>query len=339
MTRTFTIAVALGGTLFFSLPASAQPAPSEATGPKVPPSTSASVPAGAAPAAATGETSGEGPAVVEAREHHRRGLELFDEGDYKLALVEFERAYALVRSYKVLYNIGQVQLQLTHYAKARLALEQYLREGGEGIPEKRRADVERDLATLRTRTATLTIKLNVPDAEIAINDVIVGHGALEKSLVDAGPLRVVVSKAGYVSQRRELALAGGDDEVVTVNLSTTATPQTSGGLSEPAIISWIATGALATGAVVTGLVANGASSKYDRMRAAPAEGTADERLRELDKQRGLVRGLALTTDILAGAAVVGAGVSLYFTLKGKPQNEAAPQLKVQGTKATFSIGF
>lgn len=283
----------------------------------------------------------ETPAVAEAREHHRRGLELSDEGDYKLALVEFERAYALTRSFKVLYNIGQVQLQLTRYAKARLALEQYLRDGGDAVPAKRRSDVERDLAMLRTRTATLSLKLNVPEAEVTINDVVVSNGGFERSLIDAGALRLVVSKPGYVSQRRDITLAGGDVETVSIELSTNAAPQRheSRALSEAAIISWIATGALTGGAVVTGVLANGASSKYDRMRVQPHDGTADEALDELGKQRRLVNGLALTTDILAGAAVVGAGVSLYFTLKGKSQSEAAPQLKVSGNKAIFSIGF
>ena len=69
-----------------------------------------------------------------ARQHHRRGLELYDEGDFRLALVEFERAYSVGHNFKILFNIGQVHFQLNGYAKARLALEQYLKEGGAAVP-------------------------------------------------------------------------------------------------------------------------------------------------------------------------------------------------------------
>lgn len=55
-------------------------------------------PAGAdEPARGAQETS---PVGEEARAHHRRGLELYDEGDYRLALVEFQRAYAVGQNHK-----------------------------------------------------------------------------------------------------------------------------------------------------------------------------------------------------------------------------------------------
>ena len=81
----------------------------------------------------------------EARARHMRGVELYNEGEYKLALIEFERAYAIAPSYKMLYNIGQVRAQLGHYAKATLAFERFLAEGGSRIAPDRVAEVERDI--------------------------------------------------------------------------------------------------------------------------------------------------------------------------------------------------
>jgi len=48
--------------------------------------------------------------TVETRAHHRRGIELYDDGDFRLALVEFEPAYAISKNYKILFNIGQVHM-------------------------------------------------------------------------------------------------------------------------------------------------------------------------------------------------------------------------------------
>jgi hypothetical protein len=55
---------------------------------------------------------------------------LHDDGDLKLALVQFEGSYDLAPHYKVLYNIGQIALELHEWNKAKNALERYLSEGG-----------------------------------------------------------------------------------------------------------------------------------------------------------------------------------------------------------------
>src|SRR5688572_17796979 len=109
------------------------------------------------------------PVADEARARYRRGIELFDDGDYRLALVELERAYAILPNYKVLYNIAQVHFQLNEYAKARAAFERYLKEGGMEIPASRRAEVEKELETLRTRVATISVQVNVSNAEVSVN--------------------------------------------------------------------------------------------------------------------------------------------------------------------------
>jgi hypothetical protein len=282
------------------------------------------------------------PAAEEARMHHRRGLELYDEGDLRLALVELERAYAIGKSYKVLFNIGQVELQLTHYAKARLALERYLVEGGSAITEKRRAEVEADLATLRTRTATLTLRVNVEGAEVVIDETAMGRAPLTAVIVNAGALRIQVTKPGFASRTRELTLAGGDAQTVDVELTESkpdiVVTQTTSGLPGPAVASWIVTGLLAAGTVGTGIAALAASSTYDSKRQTPISGSPEDARADLERQRSLVRGLALTTDLLGAATLVGAGVSLYFTLRPRPQPDA-PQVRIQGLGASFAMGF
>ena len=64
-------------------------------------------------------TEGVTPAVArDAEERFQRGVKLFDDGDFKLALIEFQRSYALAHNYRVLYNIGQVEFQIGAFASA-----------------------------------------------------------------------------------------------------------------------------------------------------------------------------------------------------------------------------
>src|SRR5215218_10346672 len=91
-----------------------------------------SVPAGSQPATPTKE------ARDEAKSRFLKGLDLFKEGDYQAALIEFRRANELAPNYNVLYNIGQVYFQLTDYPNALNSLERYLKEGGDQVSAKRR---------------------------------------------------------------------------------------------------------------------------------------------------------------------------------------------------------
>ncbi|MBS2014828.1 MAG: PEGA domain-containing protein [Deltaproteobacteria bacterium] len=281
--------------------------------------------------------------TAEARAHHRRGLELYDEGDYRLALVEFQRAYELAKSYKTLFNIGQVYFQLNNYAKARLTLEQYLQEGGSAIPDARRAEVEKDLVTLKARTATLAVRTNVPDAEVIIDDAVLGKTPLDGVVVNAGELRVRVEKQGFTARVRVVTLAGGDTTTVEIDMNETkpevvVTQQASSGVPGGVVASWIVTGILAAGTVGTGIAAVAASSKYDTMRETPISGSVQEARSDLERQKSLVGGLAVTTDILAVSTIVATGISLYLTFRPRPQPDA-PQVRVQGLGATFSMGF
>ena len=114
-----------------------------------------------APSAAPAAAAEPSPQEQEARTRVQRGLALFDEGEYRVALVELERAYEILPSYKILYNIGQIHVQLGEYARALTTLRRYLDEGGTEIAKERRDEVEKDIAGLWTRVAKLSITINV----------------------------------------------------------------------------------------------------------------------------------------------------------------------------------
>src|SRR6476619_3947094 len=115
-------------------------------------------------------------AVAEAGKHFQRGVTMYNEADYRAALVEFRRAYETAPNAAVLYNIGQTYYQLQNYAAALSTLERYLAESGPTAPH--RQEVEQTIATLQARVGKVAITTNVPDCEITIDDELVGKTPL-----------------------------------------------------------------------------------------------------------------------------------------------------------------
>ncbi|HKO94413.1 MAG TPA: PEGA domain-containing protein, partial [Polyangiaceae bacterium] len=261
--------------------------------------------------------------------HYQRGIERYDDAEYDLSLVEFQRAYALRPSYQLLFNIGQVHYQLRQYAQARAALEQYLAEGRGAVGSERRAQVEQQLTSLRARTAELRIVVNVAGAEVSINDELIGVSPLTAArFVAVGTQRVAANKAGYLSARRSIAVVGGDVASVSLTLSEPGTDAASAPDRLPATVAWVSAGVLATGAIGTGVATVFASRRYDEMREQPLPGSPAEARGTLDEQQSFVTALATTTDVLAGASLAAAGVALYFTFRSPPADGSRPQARL-----------
>ncbi|WP_441289185.1 PEGA domain-containing protein [Sorangium sp. KYC3313] len=273
-----------------------------------------------------------GDKTEEADARFRRGVELYNEVDYGAALTEFRRAYELAPAYQVLYNIAGTCYQLKDYACALRAFERYLADGGEQLPGGRRAEVERDIAVLRSRVATVEISTSAPDVEISVDGVPAGKTPLpEPLLMSAGRRRIAAEAPGRPAVLRVVDVAGGDHVRLTIELPEARAPQGpaegAGGAPAPLgalrmdraprqqrsvpVFPWLATGALAAGAAATGVLALGASGDLDaELDRYPGDARAVERARARSEA------LALTTDLLAGAAVLAGGISIYLTVAG-----------------------
>src|SRR4029078_4690037 len=106
-------------------------------------------------------------------------------------------------------NAGQPALAVRRYVRALRALEQYLHEGEGHISPERLADVQSMIETLRSRTAHLTITVNVKGAEISLDDHPVGTSPLsEPVVVDVGRHTLTVHAAGHDPFSREVVVAG-----------------------------------------------------------------------------------------------------------------------------------
>jgi tetratricopeptide (TPR) repeat protein len=270
-------------------------------------------------------------AVKEAAGRYTRGLSLYGDGEFLLALVEFERAYELSQNYKVLYNIGQVRIQLGRYAMAREALTEYLKLGGDSVNAERVQAVNKDLAMLVERTASLNIVASQPGADISLDGKVIGTSPLSAPLVvDAGEHSLVLHKSGYYDRTQSVTLAGR--EQIDVSIELMPVPEAAQRVvverqtervapAKPshtaAWVGWGVTGALAVTAGVTGYFgiakANDLQSMRSEFGVTPGQ---------LNNAKSSANTLLIISDVTTGLAVAAGGVSLYLSL-AKPGEHPA----------------
>lgn len=267
----------------------------------------AQVPLAAAPRAAFAAPA-EDPKVAEGRKHFTRGVELYNDGDFRGALIEFQRAYQIAPSFRILYNVGKANLELLDYPAALAAFERYLAEGGAEVPADKRTEVEGEIVKLKQRVAYLSIECNAAGHEVWVDDTMVGKTPLPKEVVvGTGRHKITIrDKAQQVVE-----VAGGDHAKVKLTVPVDAPPPPSAGPSRTGL--WVGVGVTSALLVTTGVFGYLAlSTRKDFESAADAgplsAGDAEDRERR-------VRRFALATDVLAGATVLAGAATLYFALR------------------------
>ncbi len=295
----------------------------------------------------------------EAQQRFRRGLELYDENDFRGALVELERAYELAPNFRALYDIGQVRYQLRDYAGALRAFEQYLHDGGAQVEQRRRAEVESDISKLQERVARISITTSAAGAQVFVDDVLVGTTPLsEPVMVSAGRRKITASEEGYASVTRVVDVAGADTLELPLELSplaaaappraaqsaadrlASAAPRAQAPNPPPTVpprqvpwVAWGVTGALALGATVTGVMALAASDDLENKRA-----TANVGRQALDDAESRTSRLALTTDLLGGAAIMLGGYATWRTFfAGHSSADSSPSGAIKVGVAPGSV--
>jgi hypothetical protein len=278
----------------------------------------------------------DGEATDEASRHFERGVSLYNDADYRAALVEFKRAYALAPNPGVLYNIGHIYHQLQDYAAALRTFERYLREANPS--GARRSEIHATLDLLRARVGRMRIASNLGGAEVAVDDEVVGHTPLRDLVVaSVGRRKVTAVLGARPPVTRYIDVSSGETTAVSLNFTEAGTAEHG---AEPAVSpgrgavasaaapgasrrrlivgTWIATGVLAATAVATGVLALRANSDLnaDLGRFGATSGAIED-------TRSRAKAFAAATDALAAVAVVTAGVALYLTLSRPPSESRA----------------
>jgi hypothetical protein len=281
--------------------------------------------------------------VEEGRVRFARGIELYKEGDFHAALAEFRAAFATAPSFRIHYNLGQTLYQLQDYAGAVRAFDQYLSEGGSKIEPDRRKDVEADLAKLRPRVARLTFVVNVPSAELTIDDQPSGPAQGRQHLVSEGRRRISVTASGYQTETRVVDLAGAQRVDLTFELKPiggAAVPTGDGRASRvepertersrtPFYIGLVATGALGAATGVTAIIAASKHSTFEKALRSPDDQGA------IADARSSTRSAALVADILGLATVLSAGLTVVaFVVTSGKESSTTGQTAPAPTRTT-----
>jgi len=279
-----------------------------------------------------------------ARQHFNAGVALLRDPDgarYEEAYREFKAAYQASPSWKILGNLGICAMKLERDGEAIEAFTSYLVEGKNEIDASERADIERDLSTLKAQAAEVTLTTAEPAAvdlsdERApvqgspINNRYQLRGGVQKLLIHPGHHVLTAQVSGKAPVRYEVDVDPGAKLSYQLNFESTPTPPSTAvvpandaradrGRSEarrpvPTGV-WIgaaATGALAVAAGVTGVLAIGKHGEYK-----DANGSDADKAKSLRDQ---TKTLNLVTDVLIGAAVIGAGVTTYIYIR-RPEHK------------------
>lgn len=260
--------------------------------------------------------------VKKAGKHFQRGVALYNETDYRAALVEFRRAYEVAPNPAVLYNIGQTYYQLQSYAQALTTFERYLAESGEAAAHKK--EVEETVDLLRSRVGKLAISMNLDGCEVTVDDELAGKTPIgEPVLVSIGRRKLIAMCEGRPAETRIVEVAAGDLLEVTIAVAAPSAPPAAALRADlPAAapkssaatwrkVGWATTGVLAAGALATGVFALLASNDLDDERH-----TYPSSLDSLDYKASRLHKLSLAADVLGAAALVVGGITLTFTLTG-----------------------
>jgi hypothetical protein len=260
----------------------------------------------------------------DASRHFQRGVDLYNEGDFRGALAEFRKAYRLIPRASVLYNIGQTEYQVQEYAQALRTLERFLAETGAGVPH--RAEVQETVETLRTRVGWIALTSNRADCDVTVDDQPAGTTPLGRSLlVSIGRRKIVLGCAGQ-RVTRDVEVASG--ETIRLDLKVEPAPVVAmseagpGGAEKPRsgrrliFTSLAITGLLGAGTLGLYTTAIVGSRQLDRLR-----GTYPVSPERLEARASSNRRLAIAGDVRAVATVAAAGLTTYLSLRARKRDE------------------
>jgi len=201
----------------------------------------------------------------------------------------------------------------------------------------------------------VSFELNVPGAEVFIDDVSIGSSPFMKPVhVNAGTCRVRAQKSGYESVTQVLTIAGTDNRPVALRLERSSLAVSEAPSAAPVRMTevtrtsmapfWVSFGAtvlLGGAAAVFGALTTGKNDDLDReLNRLPA------RANDVDEARTTLKTFAAITDGFAAATIVAGGVAVYFLVDPPEYKEreasplsAAPKLAPSPSGMTLSGTF
>ena len=205
-------------------------------------------------------------------------------------------------------------------AAALKAFQQYLADGGAKVSTARRKEAQAAIDELRNKVGQLKITLNVADAEVTVDDVLVGKSPLaDDVMVNVGRRKLSATSTGYVPVQRVVGVAGGGETAVSLELvKVDMTPPVAMPPRPPQshgvpVVTVVAASATGVSLVVTGILGGLAISAHKSLESDLATFPGNPSTIASDQSR--TKTLANATDAFIGiTAAAAAATTVLFVL-------------------------
>jgi len=182
-----------------AVPAPPPPAPEPPPPPPGPPSLSESL---------TGAAKGD----------YESGKLLFTDGDYAGSLVKFSSAFDASKDPRLLWNMAACEKNLRHYAKALKLVRQYVTDGDKVLTDQDKQEANELIKVMEPFTAKLKVTVDQPEAEVSVDDDVIGKSPVEPLIVDIGTRKLRVHKEEFEEFTKELPVGGAAEVSVDVKM-------------------------------------------------------------------------------------------------------------------------
>jgi tetratricopeptide (TPR) repeat protein len=277
----------------------------------------------------------------EARSQFDTGVAMFEKGRFEQASIAFARAYELKPSFRLLYNIGQVENELGHFAASLDAYARYLAEGGGSIEKARQDEVGAEIARLEKLVGTVDVRVAEKGATVFVDGRKSGTTPLEKPLVvDLGEHEIQIRRGSSELYREIVKVAGGQNVIVKADAeqgAATAAEDKGAAAAEGAkpegkpdeapqrVWTWVALGmggAAAVGAAITG----GLFVSKEKDVKSHCDGSICPTSIEGEADSAKTLGNATTALIAVAGVGLAAGVVLYFLEPKRSEDSKAIEI-------------
>jgi PEGA domain len=255
-------------------------------------------------------------AVRMARKRFQEGVAAVDAGNYEVARVAFQQAYALKPHPSVLHNLGHAELRTGHYLEAARHLSIFVRDTTYGKPAQREA-ATKSLAEAEAHVGSVIIHVDVVGAEITVDGERAGRSPIvDPFYAEPGERVIRIQKDGYEAYEKTQLIEAGRTTQLKITLDVARAPTPAASVSRM------------SSSLVT-------PSTEETGSAVDVVGPPPTGLVPAEDSNTSVRTIALATT--GGLALVSAGVWLGFALEGASLQRQADDLRNQVESARPTI--
>lgn len=153
-----------------------------------------------------------------------RASTLFEDGDFRGARAEFERAHELAGDARLLYNVAVCDKMLRKYTRAIESLQRSLREGGKRLSSEYVARTNETINALAPYVSSVVISADQEGATVLIDGEPVGTTPMNRPVpIEVGEHLISIRKSGYLDVPKRVRVTGGEVASASFALQTATT--------------------------------------------------------------------------------------------------------------------